>query len=175
MKIGGVEVQGPAEEVLVLPRPTAQDIVIRCKAVLDMAPFEAMVPVPKAKPVLMAGGFKPNDKDPGYIQQMSDRDEMRFAYIAIKSLEPSEIEWEKVKMGEPNTWRFWDQELRDAGLSSIEINHVIVCIMSANSLDEAKLEKARESFLLGLAEPQAKSSGPDSGPKSTQPGEPAKD
>jgi len=172
MKIGGLEVNGPTEEVLVLPR-LGDNIVIRCQAVLDMEPFVAMCPEPKAKALLVAGGWKKNDKDPGYLEQCEEHSTMRFAYIAIKSLEPSNIEWDTVVEDKPSTWSLWDSELRDAGLSSIEINRVIMCIMSANCLDESKLEKARESFLLGLAEAPEKSSGPDSEPPSTPSGEPA--
>jgi len=177
MKIAGNEVTGPAEEVLVLPRPTlaCKEIVIRCKAVLDMEPFEAMCPEPKAKPVLMAGGFKPNEKDPGYLEQCENYAAMRFAYIATRSLEPSEIEWEKVKLDSPGTWTLWDEELKEAGLSVIEVNRVIMCIMAANCLDEAKLEAARDSFLLGLGAVPEESSGPATGHKNTPSGEPAKE
>ena len=174
MKMAGIEVNGPSEEVLVLPRLHG-DIVIRAKAVLDMTPFEAMCPEPKAKAMLVAGGFKKNDKDPGYLEQVDKHNELRFAYIALKSLEPSEIEWETVVMDDPSTWSNFQTELTEAGFSSIEINRIIVCIMQANSLDEDKLEKARESFLRGQEEAQEKSSGPGTEPKNTSSGEPAKD
>jgi hypothetical protein len=178
MKIGGVIVDGPSEEVLVLPRPTSPggDIVIRCRAVLDMTHFHNMCPEPKAKPMLVKGGFKPNEKDPGYLEQSKQYAQLRFAYIALKSLEPSDIEWEKVIMDQPNTWAKWEGELKEAGLSAIEINRVVACIMQANSLDEDKLEKARESFLLGMAEvPTEKSSGQDTEPPSTPSGEDVKE
>jgi len=176
MKIGGVVVEGPSEEVLVLPR-LGQDIIIRCKAVLDMSPFTAMCPEPKANPKLRPGkGWVSDDKDPGYLEQCGRYAQLRFSYIAIKSLEPSEIEWEIVVLDEPNTWENWEKELRDSGFSSIELNRIVACVMQANALDEAKLEKARESFLLGLEEERkAKSSGPPTEPKNTPSGEPAKD
>lgn len=173
MKIAGNEVSGPAEEVLILPR-LGEDIVIRAQAVLDMVQFENQCPPPKAKPVLVAGGFKPNEKDPNYLAQVAKHAQMRFSYIALKSLEPSEIEWETVDMSNPHTWSNWEKELKDSGFSPIEVNRVTMCIMSANSLDEDKLEKARESFLLGMEVPQEKSSGPRPAPANTPSGEPAK-
>jgi hypothetical protein len=176
MKIGGVIVDGPSEEVLILPRPTSEhgDIVIRCIAVLDMSHFHNMCPEPKAKPMLVKGGFKPNEKDPGYLEQVAEYSQLRFSYIALKSLEPSDIEWDTVVMDQPVTWKLWEKELKDSGISAIEINRIVACVMQANSLDEAKLEKARESFLLGLAEsPKEKSSGPDTELPSTQSGTPA--
>lgn len=175
MKIGGVEVKGPSEEVLVLPRPLGEDIVIRCKAVLDMSQFEALCPEPKPRSVLVKGGFKPRDNDPGYLAEVTRHSEKRFAYISLKSLEPSEIEWETVNMEDPNTWLNWETELRSAGLCSVEIHRIIICIMQANSLDEAKLEEARKSFLLGTAKGPEKSSGLRTEPQSMQSGEPAKD
>jgi hypothetical protein len=175
MKIGGVELTGPSEEVLVLPRPLGDDIIIRCKAVLDMAPFLAMCPEPKAKPILVKGGYKKNTKDPNYLALCAKHSEHRFAYIALKSMEPSEIEWETVNPADCNTWLNWETELRAAGCSSIEINRIIMCVMQANSLDEEKLEKARADFLRGMEVPQEKSSGPRIEPPNTPSGEPAKD
>jgi hypothetical protein len=174
MKIGGVEVKGPSEQVLVLPRPLDEDIVIRCKAVPSMEPFKAMCPEPKAKPILVAGGFKPNEKDPNYLKAKENHTNLQFAYMALVSLEPSKIEWEKVDMGNPSTWTGWEQELKDAGLAEIEVNRIVQCVMQANALDDDMLEKARDSFLLGMEVPQEKSSGPRREPPSTLSGEPAK-
>jgi hypothetical protein len=174
MKIAGKEVSGPAEEILVLPRLDG-DIVIRCQAVLDMTPFEAQCPQPKAKPVLVAGGFKPNENDPNYKLQVAQHASMRFAYIALESLKPSNIEWDTVESGNPATWANWEKDLRNAGFSQVEINHITVCIMQANALDEEKLEAARASFLRGMEAPAEKSSGPRPAPPNTPSGEAAKE
>lgn len=174
MKINGVEVNGPAEEVLVLPRANG-DIVFRAKAVLDMKGFEALVPEPKAPQRLEAGGFKTVHDDVGYVAQVKKREEQRFAYMCIKSLEPSNIEWEKVDLDKPSTWLDWETELREAGFSAVEINRIAVCVMGANALDEDKLKRARDVFLRGQGTPQAKSSGQDTEPQNTPSGEPAKD
>ena len=177
MKIGGVIVNGPAQEILVLPRGTSEDIVFTCQAVLDMKPFNAMCPEPKPGKIMMAGSkkFQPNKEDPGYIEQCLQHSSLRFSYISLKSLEPSNIEWEKVDMNQPSTWSHWEQELLDAGMSSIEVNRVVITIMRANSLDEEMLQKARESFLRGMEEEKVESSGPSTEPDSTQSGEPAND
>lgn len=173
MKIAGKEISGPAEEVLVLPRMDG-DIVFRCKAVLDMKHFDNMCPEPKAKPVLVAGGFKPNEKDPAYLAQVAAHASMRIAYIAVISLEPSKIEWETVDLNVPSTWKNWEKELADAGFSQIEINRITVCILQANSLDEEKLEAARASFLHGMEAQAEKSSGPRPAPPNTPSGDRAK-
>ena len=174
MRIGGIDVKGPAEEVLVLPRLDG-DIIIKCQAVLDMEPFLAMCPEPVMPKVLMKGGIKGNDQDKGYLEQTEIYGQKRFAYMAIKSLEPSDIEWEKTSIDDPNTWLGWTEELAKAGLSSVEINRITMCVMQANSLDEAKLKEAREVFLLGQGNLPVQSSGPSSEQSSMPSGGPAKD
>lgn len=174
MKIGGVEVNGPAEEVLVLPRMNG-DLVFRAKAITDNREFERLCPEPKAKPVLKAGGWQKNTDDPTYKQQLADYSEARWNYTVIKSLEPSEIGWERVQLDKPSSWKEWEKELLDAGLSTIEVNRITVLVMQANALDERKLEAARESFLRGLREAEGKSSGPSTEPQNTQSGQPASD
>ena len=173
MKVGGVEVKGPAEEVLVLLRPTAEDIVFRAQAVMDTTEFDRLVPEPKAKSRLVGGeGWKEHLDDPNYIKAMVLYGELRFAFLVLASLEPSKIEWDTVEMDTPSTWCNWSKELSDAGLSQTEINRVIGCVSAANALDEAKLEAARQSFLRGLAKASEKSSGQDSEAQTTQSGDP---
>lgn len=148
MKIGGVEVKGPCEEVLVLPRLSG-DIVIKARAVLDMDMFNKLVPEPKAPGIRTKEGFRPNLKDENFVQMLERYAEQKLAFIVIKSLEPSEIEWEKVKLEDPGTWRGWMDELKAAGISDVECNRIVGCVMMANALDEAKLKSARENFLRG--------------------------
>jgi hypothetical protein len=174
MKIGGMILKGPNEEVLVLPRP-GQDVVFRARAIVSMDEFDALVPEPKAPGVLTRDGMVPQLDDETYLQKVANYNEQRFAYMCIRSLEPSEIEWEKVVRDNPKTWKLWDIELREAGLSDVEVNRVTRCIMQANALDEDKLKEAREVFLRGVAEVDEKSSGPQTEPESTPSGEPVND
>ena len=165
MKIAGQEVQGISEEILVLPRLDG-DLVFRAQAVQDYDAFEALCPEPKAKRMLVAGGWKEDTKSPGYKKEMEEFAERRFAYIALKSLEPSEIEWDTVNMDDPSTWANYMEDLKKAGLSATEVNRIVLCVMSANCLDEGKLEKARDAFLRGLEEEKTEKS---SGPQDEQP------
>lgn len=174
MKIGNVEVNGPAQEVLVLPRIDG-DVIIRAQAVLDMGPFDAMCPEPKAPAKLVAGGFEKDSQNKSYLDQVKNYNETRFAYICVKSLEPSEIKWEQVDLGQPSTWAGWTKELSKAGLSSVEINRIVVCIMQANALDEHKLKMAREVFLAGQGSQVRKSSGQNTEPRNTSSGKHAND
>lgn len=174
MRIGGKEVKGPNEEVLVLPR-LDDEIIIRAKAVTDMSDFDVLVPEPKAPGRRTRDGYKPNLDDEGYKQRLEHYNNQRFAFLILKSLEPSEIEWEKVNLDDPSTWLSWDDELREAGLSDVEVQRIIVCVMQANALDENKLRAAREVFLLGLGQEPEKSFGPDIEQPNMQSGEPVND
>lgn len=170
MKIGGVDVGGPCEEVLVLPRLKG-DVVIRTHAVMSMDEFDKLCPEPKPKKVLKAGGWQESTDDPTYKALMEEYGNRRWNYIALKSLEPSQIEWKHVDLGDPRTWEKWTEELAEAGFSSVEINRITVCVMQANALDEAKLEKARDAFLRGSGEEPENTSGPQTGPQNTPSGE----
>lgn len=166
MKIGGREVKGRCMEVLVLPRLDG-DIVIKAEAVLDLAAFEALCPAPTAPSVMRAGGvFEPNLQDEGYRAREARFGQLRYDYICLKSLEPSQIEWEKVDLDKPETWGSWKQELRDAGFSNVEIQRIEVCVLQANSLDEEKLKSAREAFLRGQGAQPVAPSGQDTAPTS---------
>jgi hypothetical protein len=99
----------------------------------------------------------------------------RFAYMVVNSLAPSEIEWDKVNPDDPASCGQWMKELQAAGLNDAECTRIINCVLSANSLNEAKLKEARDAFLLGQAMEQAKSSGHDTEQESTQSGVPAND
>ncbi|MCI0559256.1 MAG: hypothetical protein MN733_12235 [Nitrososphaera sp.] len=175
MKINGTEVKGPAEEVLVLPRPTAIDLVFRAVAVSNMLEFESRCPDPKPKARLVAGGWKDWVDDPTYLEAIQKHGQLRFAWILLKSLEPSNIEWDTVDPKQPSTWLNWETDLKSAGLSQTEVNHVINCVASANSLNEQKLEAARQNFLHGVRMASEKSSYQNSEQPSTLSGEAASD
>lgn len=174
MKIGGIAVSGPHEEILVLPRGEDQ-VVIRAKAVLDLDEFDRICPEPKPPGKRTKEGWVPNKDDITYQQILSRHNEQRIAYLVIRSLEPSQIEWDTVDLGNPKTWTNYVTDFRNAGFSTIEINRIVTCVMQANALDEAKLEQARKVFLLGLVQAKDESSGPNIELENMPSGEPVND
>jgi hypothetical protein len=149
MKIGGIEVT-TCEEVLVLPRGgEGKDIPIRATAVSIIKDFHALVPLPTPPMVVTKNGKSPDLSDKDYKAAVSRMNDLRFAYLVLRSIEPSNIEWSTVDMEKPNTWTEWSKELLAAGFSEKEVERVIDAVLSANSLDEAKLEAARRAFLRG--------------------------
>lgn len=170
MKIAGVDPKSLCNEyLLVLPRGDSQ-IVFRAVGLRDMDECNALCPQPQPPGKRTRDGFVPNTNDPTYQQMMTEWNKKRFGYMLIKSLEPSEIEWDTVSLSNPKTWTQWEDDLRGGGLTQIEINRVAALVLEANSLDDEKLSKARERFLLGRENMQPESFGPVSGQVSTQSG-----
>lgn len=147
MKIGGVQVT-PSQEILVLPRDGG-DIVIKAKAYRVGDEFDKLCPMPTPPMVTTKEGSSPDWSDKDFKAQIATRDERRFAYLVLKSIEDSQIEWEKVDLDKPNTWTKWGDELIEAGITEVEVNRIVNAVLAANSLDEAKIKQARERFLRG--------------------------
>jgi|AntRauTorckE6833_2_1112554.scaffolds.fasta_scaffold79464_2 hypothetical protein len=152
MKIGGIEISGPNKVTRVFPRESGDDIVIQAIAVRNLEELEDRLPEPMP-PVAMGKGREEvkNFNDPNYKAQLMNYQLRRMAWLVLKSLEPSNIEWETVDMDTPSTWLNYKTELEAAGFSHVELNLIGNAVMQANALDEEKLEKARQSFLRGQA------------------------
>jgi hypothetical protein len=153
MKIQGKKIEGSNIELCIIPRGENEPIVFKCQAVLDMEDFDRVCPLPKAPLLLKPGGKRVLDEnDPKFILARDTHSTKRVAFIILKSLEATEgLEWETVKMGDPDTWVNYEKELKASGFSQIEIIRLINTCMSANCLNEARLEKARDDFLASAA------------------------
>jgi hypothetical protein len=172
MKIAGIDPKSLCNEVLlVLPRGESE-LVFRAKGLPNMDEFEALCPKPNPPGKMTRDGWVPMPEDPTYQQLISAWGQTRLGYMIVKSLEPSQIEWDTVNLADPSTWKNWSADLRGGGLSDIECQRVMNIVLEANCLDEAKLKKAREVFLRGQ-ELKATSSGLPTAPQSTPSGEPA--
>ena len=160
MKIGGIDPSVLSREfLLVLPRGDKQ-IVFRARGLKDMEEFNAICPVPKAPGKLTKDGFVPNTSDETYQQVMKQWGAKRLGYMVTRTLEPTEIEWDTVELGNPLTWANWEKDLMNAGLSQFECNRITSLVLEANSLDDDKIEKARAVFLAGQEQAAANSCGP---------------
>lgn len=172
MKIGGVEVTRPAEEVLVLPRGE-QSIAFRARGIADMDEFAKLCPEPKPPGKLTKEGWVPNEDDESYKAVLAAHSKQRLAFMVVRSLEPSQIEWDSVDPANPRTWTNYEADFKRAGLTQVEVNRIVQLVLEANCLDENKLKKAREVFQLGQRPAPAAFSGPSTAPASTPSGEPA--
>ncbi len=175
MKIGGIDPRTLCNEcLLVLPR-SEQNLVFRARGLKDMEGFNARCPQPKPPGKMTRDGVVPLENDPAYQTVLGEWAKKRLAYIVIYSLEPSQMEWDTVNLDDPRTWTNWEKDLREGGLSEIECSRVLALVMEANALDEAKLQKAREVFLLGQVQKSEGTSGLASEQVSSPSGEPVQD
>ncbi len=168
MKIAGRKIKGPNRVTLVLPREDEEDIVIITEAISDMGEFDKYLEPPQPPAATGKGGvvtYNYDDKD--YKIQMLDFNLKKMAWILLKSLAPSNIEWETVELDNPSTWLNYLEEMKASGFSSVEVNRVSQASMQANALDESKLEEARQVFLRGQAEETKSTSGPQTQPQNS--------
>lgn len=152
MKIGGVAVSGPKKVTLVLPRDEG-NLVFYFVAVTDDGEFDKMFPEPEP-PVTFNVKLQQNIKqfkDEGYIAKLIARNKIKNAWIMLQSIAPSNIEWDTVKLDQPDTFPNWETDLRKAGLSIQEVNAVYDHFGKANFVTEEMLDEARKSFLASQA------------------------
>lgn len=176
MKIKGKKIQGPNIEVIVLPRGD-DDLVFKAQAVLDTTAFDNLCPRPEPPKMMKRGGQLVNNvEDPGYQQAVLAYGRLRSSWMIIESLRATEdLEWETVKYDDSSTWNGYENELRSAGLAEMEISRIIAGVMTANALNEEKIEEARNRFFLGQQVAQQAKSSQEAAPNNMPSGEPAKD
>lgn len=153
MKLNGKKIDTANFEYVVIPRQTG-DLVFKCQAILEYKHFDELVPAPKPSKIMLPGGVMKEDPDDvTYKEAMKHYASLRYAYIVITSLQATDgLEWETVKYTDPNTWLNWETELREAKFTIGEINALQLGIATASSLNQDKLEEARNRFLASLVE-----------------------
>jgi hypothetical protein len=173
MRIGGIDPNTlPKEEFLVLPRGEEM-IVFRATGVPNYDEFNALCPSPKVPMKLVKGSREPNLDDKDYKSLIAIYNTNRIGWLVVKSLEPSNIEWDTVKPDKPSSWKNWETDMQKNGFNQVECNRVTQLVFQANCLDEDKLNQARENFLRGQQPEPSESSGQSTEPETTLSGKPA--
>ena len=148
MKIKGKKISGPNKEIIPIPRGDGNDIIFIAEAVLDQSHFDKLCPVPKPATKKIDGVDIPDLDDKNYLKNLNTWGEKKTAWMVLKALEATpDLEWEMVNMNDPSTWLLFRTEFRDAGLNDHEINRVINGALTAQGLNEQKVEEARDRFL----------------------------
>jgi len=147
LKIGGLEMKGPKEVLIVIPRDD-HDIPFKFIAVNDDSEFHKICPEPTPPMAIKPGeGKVAKYDDPGYKAALGLYAEQRESWYVLKSLEPSKIEWLTIRMDDPKSWVNWRTELKEAGFSVMEIQLIYSKFLEANMVTEQMLWQARERFL----------------------------
>jgi hypothetical protein len=163
MKMQGHTFDSPNVEICAIPRGNGKpDVIFLAKAVLSYEEFDAICPRPKPPLQRMPGNkLVENAQDPTYLSEVDKYGEYRLAWLILKSLEGTEgLEWDTIDMKNPKTWMNYQDELKAAFFSNMEINRIQQAVFDANAVNEARVNEARENFVRGQAEAQATSSGP---------------
>lgn len=177
MKIGGRVVDGPKKTMLVLPRDDG-DIVFNFIAVVDDSEFDKIFPEPEPPSsfnVKLQQTIKRYD-DPAYKAKNLARMKAKNAWVFLKSIAPSNIEWDTVNLEDPATWENWQTDLKAAGFSINEVNTIFDNFAKTNMVTESMLDEARNRFLASRekgSSPEASSQATE--PKSSASGEPVND
>lgn len=149
MKIKGVDLSRAYEDFIVLPRKP-KDIVIRARAITSFDEFERLCPS-VAPPMVKRPGQKkstPDFDDRTYVNLSNQRAMKQQAWINIQSLKATEgLEWETVKLDNPETWLGYLDELQKSGFTPIELVAIMRLCDRVNGLNEDALKEARERFL----------------------------
>ena len=148
MKIKGKKILGANREIIAIPRGDGEDIVFIAEAVLDQKVFDKLCPVPKPRLKKIDGVDVPDFDDKNYNKNIMKYSEKKTAWLILTSLKATpELEWEQVNFNDPSTWALFRQELNDSGFSDLEVNRIINGALTAQGLNEAKIEAARDRFL----------------------------
>lgn len=149
MKINGRKIEGPCVEIVAFPRDGG-DIVFKAQAVLDYSVFESLCPRP-APPKMRKRGSRtevPDLEDKSFLTALEEWGRRRIDWMVLESLRATEgLEWETVDYNKPDTWKNYEEELKKSGFSPAEINILNNAALTANSLNETKLNEARDRFL----------------------------
>ena len=150
MKIKGRTYQ-PKPEHIAFPRGE-DHIGFIISPTVDWTEFDNYYPEPQA-PWLTEPGKDPirDLKDTDYLADIAKRNESRTAYLIIKSIETTpDLIWDKVDISKKNTWELWKQEFTDLGLKESEITKLVNAIYEMTTVDQRKMDAARDAFLLSL-------------------------
>lgn len=155
MKINGKKIEGPNEEIVVIPRNSG-DIVFKARAVLSFDEFDKLCPLPVPPKTLMkGGGFSENVESPEYKKNLDDWTSRRTHWMILESLKATEnLEWETVDASKTDTWENYQTELLSSGFSPMEQARIVQAVTSACGLNQDKIDEATKRFLAGqVAEP----------------------
>ena len=148
MKYKGKKLEGRNTDILVLQKGDDR-VVFKAEAIENYVEFSKLVPIPEPPVKLLPGGSRvANTDDVNFRKAMEQYAQSKTDYLVIKSLAATtDLEWEKVDLTKPETWGGWKKELEEAGFTEFECMRIMQLVTRVNSLDDAMLEAAKQSFL----------------------------
>jgi len=147
MKLQGKKI--PTAEVIVPIIRDSGNLYFTASPVLNYDDFLKLCPEPKPPKRMLPGGvMQENVADPNYKKKLEMFATHRTHYMILKSLQSTPgLDWDTVKLDDPETWANYESEMRGNGIAEGEIARVINGVIQANGLDDSKVEEARRGFL----------------------------
>lgn len=158
MKLNGITFDGPKPVTCVIPLGD-QELVFKIKPVLDYSEFEEKVPRPEPPKQIDNKGKKRDAFDhPKYLEEVQKFSEQRMDWMYIKALEDTDgLEWDKVDINNPETYKHFTTELKEIGLPNGYIDHFKYKIIEVCGLNPERIDEATERFLASQAQEQKSS------------------
>ena len=152
MRILGKEVDARLVEVVVIPRQGVDDFIFSAAPVTSeqYEIFEKLCPQPQPGLVIRPGQGKPEPdlEDASYVSAIDKWAGVKLDYMFYTSLQATEgLEWDTVLADDPSTWSNVKDELLGSGFVENEVMTIFNAVISANGLDQKKIEVATQDFL----------------------------
>lgn len=175
MKINGELIKGKNLVTVFIPRLNG-GYEFTCQPV-DRDLFDKYCPLP-SPPMLTRPGKapQPDFKDKKYKKALEENNELWFAFMIVYSLLATEgFEWSEIDLEDPQSWLKYQDEFKAADLSNMEVNRIGQAVLQANSLDDAHIKAAHQSFLVMKKLQEVAESFQQDAQENTESGEPVKD
>lgn len=151
MKVNGKTLDKPRIVKVYLPIANNDAVEFQFRPLRGDEDFEKVLTKPRPKQRMAPGGsVHSNFDDPGYKTAINAWVNKKLDWEFLTSISITEgLEWETVKIEDPETWGNWRADLEKAfGFS--EINKVFEGFMNAQYISEEVMEDARKTFLTGI-------------------------
>jgi hypothetical protein len=159
MKINGLSIAPPKPQYIVFPHGESE-IVFLIQGVFSFDEFDKLAPEPQPPSIMYPGGKTDKDfNDKKYIEALETRDKQRITWMYLKALEPSDLEYEKVKIEDPDTYKHFEEEFDIAGIAPGYVRFIKEAIINLSGFNHEMVTEATQRFLAGL-EQQTKPSSP---------------
>jgi len=148
LKINGQKLSSINTKTLKFPRPDAEPVIITLAAISNPNLFDEVIPDPEPPMIIAAGGEKVTDfNDKEYIKKSEEKASLYPYWLIITALQATEgLEFEKVKLDDPSTWKEIDDEIFESGFNLGERSEILVWVNRLNGIDQDYVDEARKNF-----------------------------
>lgn len=148
MKLNGKVIEAPKEHEVVFERE-GDYIVFKIKPVLNFDPYSELNPPPEP-PTKVVGDNPPvpDYTDKKFQKRMQDWNENKFRWMILEALSATPgLEWETVDMKNPETFKNFEEELKNSGLTDMEQQVLVREAVERNIITPESMREARDTFL----------------------------